>query len=233
MKRDTGRPTSDSRLELSGSGFLPGSAGAGPPAAKTFFSAGDLLYLQDLSRVTARSHCAVRVGGLGALGRGRGAAVEEGSSHGEACSPAGPTCDLMGRSWEGTVTIRTAALRFQCLGVRSVRSSRSNSPVRPGAESVSREQGSAGRHVHPHRMQTNADSPLRGQTLEHAEVSPRTVGSRGSPSPIGFVPLWVLPVSADPEAVSSGPGRRWGPRLLPEVKNRARRKNKLNDPPGV
>lgn len=148
MKRDTGRPTSDSRLELSGSGFLPGSAGAGPPAAKTFSSAGDLLYLQDLSRFTARSHCAVRVGGLGALGRGRGAAVEEGSSHGEACPPAGPTCDLTGRSWEGTVTIRTAALRFQCLGVRSVRSSRSNSPVRPGAESVSREQGSAGPRQH-------------------------------------------------------------------------------------
>lgn len=180
----------------------------------------------------------MRVGGLGALGRGRGAAVEEGSSHGEACSPAGPTCDLMGRSWEGTVTIRTAALRFQCLGVRSVRSSRSNSPVRPGAESVSREQGSAGpRQGRPARPPpSHADERRFAITRTNARARRGLPAHRrqpGDPSPIGFVPLWVLPVSADPEAVSSGPGRRWGPRLLPEVKNRVRRKNKLNDPPGV
>lgn len=36
--------------------------------------------------------------------------VEEGSVHGEAHSPLGasvPTCDLMGRIWEGTVRIKT------------------------------------------------------------------------------------------------------------------------------
>lgn len=55
----------------------------------------------------------------------------------------------------------------------------------------------------------------------------------GQPLPIGFVPLWGLPVSADPEAVYSGSRRRGCPCLLPEVKNRVGRKNKLNDSPGV
>lgn len=211
MKRDTGRPTSDSRLELSGSGFLPGSAGAGPPAAKTFSSAGDLLYLQDLSRFTARSHCAVRVGGLGALGRGRGAAVEEGSSHGEACSPAGPTCDLMGRSWEGTVTIRTAALRFQCLGVRSVRSSRSNSPVRPGAESVSREQGSAG----PRQGRPGTFTPItcrRTQIRHYKDKRSSTQRSPRAPSAAGGVPP---PSALSPSGSSLS---QQTPRLCPQAR---------------
>ena len=63
------------------------------------------------------------------------AVVEEGSTCREARSPRGltaPTCDLMGRSWEGTVGIRTTAWHFQCLGFKAV-SSKSNTVVTPVA----------------------------------------------------------------------------------------------------
>lgn len=116
-------------------------------------------------------------------------------------------------------------------------SRRSKSIVRPGAESASREQVRTGPRQHRLGVSTAACRQSRfaiARTSARARRSlPAHSQQPGQPLPIGFVPLWGLPVSADPEAVYSGSGRRGCPCLLPEVKNRVGRKNKLNDSPGV
>lgn len=130
------------------------------------------------------------------------------------------------------------------MGFRST-SSRSNRIIRPGAESASREQVRAGPRQHRLGVSTATCRQMQirrykdkctcmsASAQSAAHCLPAHSQQPGESLPIGFVPLWVLPVSADPArggVLRPGEG---GGQHLPEVKNRMGRRNKLNDSPGV